>query len=187
MTATLPFSSSTTAPPAPALSGRRLGEITRWYAAQLRAGVLGPVHYGDPARPGDPEARWHVRVHADDVVDVWVISWLPTQSTRLHDHGGSSGAFTVVRGALTESVWSPGVPDPRGRRTGTLRDRTHRVRTTVAFDGSRVHDVRNTGSEPAVSVHAYSRPLSRMGYYDVVDRSLQLTTVLDTTDPEPSE
>ncbi|MHA3702591.1 cysteine dioxygenase [Jatrophihabitans sp. YIM 134969] len=168
------------------LAGRRLGELTRWYAAELAAGRFGPVRYGDPARPGDPDARWHVRVHADDLIDVWVISWLPSQSTQLHDHGGSAGAFTVVRGVLTESVWSPGRRDPSGRRHGGLHDREHRARTTVAFGTDRVHDVRNLGTEPAVSVHVYSRPLRRMGYFDVQDGSLQLTSVLDTTDPEPA-
>lgn len=186
MTSTLSTPALPSVSPDVPLPGRRLGELTRWYAAHLRAGRLGPVHYGDPDRPGDPGARWHVRVHADDVVDVWLISWLPSQGTQLHDHGGSAGAFTVVRGVLTESVWAPGVPDAAGRRTGELHDRAHRARTTVAFDSSRVHDVRNLGTEPAVSVHAYSRPLQRMGYYDVTGGSLQLTSVLDTTDPEPT-
>ncbi len=167
------------------LTPRRLAELTRWYAAQLRAGALGPVHYGDPERPGDPDARWHVRVHADDLVDIWLISWLPTQGTQLHDHGGSAGAFTVVRGTLTESVWSPGAHHGPDRRIGELQDRRHEADRTVAFDNNRVHDVRNLGTEPAISVHAYSNPLSRMRFFDVNDGSLHLTSVLDTTDPEP--
>lgn len=185
MTSTLrpPHSAFAHTSPEPPLVGHQLGDLTRWYATQLRAGAFGPVRYGDPARPGDPEARWHIRVHADDLIDVWVISWLPSQSTQLHDHGGSAGAFTVVEGVLTESVWSPGGTD---RHEGVLRDREHRAHTTVAFDTDRVHDVRNLGTEPAVSVHVYSRPLQRMGYYDLHEGSLQLTSVLDTTDPEPS-
>ena len=32
-----------------------------------------------------------------------------------------------------------------------------------------MHDVANTADDPAVSVHAYSPPLSAMSYYDVED------------------
>ena len=46
----------------------------------------------------DPDSRWHERVYRDPRVDIWLISWLPTQGTQMHDHGGSSGAFRVVAG-----------------------------------------------------------------------------------------
>ncbi len=47
-----------------------------------------------------------------------------------------------------------------------------------------MHDVRNTGDAPAVSVHAYSRPLEAMTYYRVdADRLTTLATVV-TDDPE---
>lgn len=164
------------------LSAAGLADVTRRYGRLLRTGAFGPVHYGDPARPLDPEARWHVRVHADDVVDVWLISWLPSQGTQLHDHGGSAGAFTVVRGELTEAVWEPG----RDGAAGHLHDEARAAGSTTTFGTGHVHDVRNLGSEPAVSVHAYSHPLRRMGYYDTTGGSLQLTAVLDTTDPEPT-
>ena len=131
------------------------------------------------------DGRWYERLHQDDDHEVWLISWLPSQGTQLHDHGGSAGAFTLVQGVLNEAVWSPGAPDATGHRTGRLHHHDHHGGTTVTFDSSHVHDVRNLGSEPAISVHAYSRPLQRMGFYDVTDGSLQLTTVLDTTDPEP--
>jgi hypothetical protein len=34
------------------------------------------------------------------------------------------------------------------------------------FDASRIHDVRHSGTEPAVSLHVYSPPIWRMGFYE---------------------
>lgn len=51
----------------------------------------------------DPSARWWTRIWHDPDVDVWLLSWLPGHTTELHDHGDSAAAFTVVRGALTET------------------------------------------------------------------------------------
>src|ERR1700677_1088433 len=52
----------------------------------------------------DPEGRWYERIQMTDDYEVWLISWLPGQSTGFHDHGVSAGAFGVVGGALEESV-----------------------------------------------------------------------------------
>lgn len=34
------------------------------------------------------DERWATRIHADDELDVWLISWVPDKSTELHDHCG---------------------------------------------------------------------------------------------------
>src|SRR4051812_37703517 len=53
-----------------------------------------PRHYtGLLARPG-----W----------EAWLLTWLPGQSTGLHDHGGSAGAFAVLDGVLEETVLTGG-------------------------------------------------------------------------------
>ena len=46
--------------------------------------------------------RWWTRLDAPPGVDVWLLTWLPSQGTELHDHGGSAAAFTIVAGTLTE-------------------------------------------------------------------------------------
>jgi predicted metal-dependent enzyme (double-stranded beta helix superfamily) len=106
----------------------------------------------------DPEGRWYERIHMTDDFEVWLISWLPGQSTGFHDHGPSAGAFGVVWGALDESVATR-----RGAATRSTRVNAGDVR---AFGPRYVHDVQNsaTGSV-AVSVHAYSPPLSSMTRY----------------------
>ncbi|GAA2090234.1 cysteine dioxygenase [Actinomadura alba] len=99
------------------------------------------------------DGRWYERVHLDDEHEVWLISWLPGQSTGLHDHGGAAGAFTVVLGSLEER----GVTTGRVLASGESR----------RFGAGYVHDVRNTSTAPAVSVHVYSPPLATMRRYDL--------------------
>lgn len=154
------------------LEPARLAELTGAFADEVRAGHHAPVGF-------DAERRWHRRIHRDETVDVWLIGWLPTQSTRLHDHGGSAGSFTVVSGELSEVMYVGSGP-----RAGTLRERVHRADACVAFGESYVHDVRNVSETPAVSVHAYSPPLTLMRFYDLRDGRLAVADVLETNDPE---
>lgn len=155
---------TTTAP----LSLAELAALTSSVADDVRAG-LHEVH-------ADEENRWHVRLRCDDQVDVWLISWTQEQGTQLHDHGGSSGAFTVVSGELSEAVWTPGAE--------VLRESSRSAGDSVIFAEHYVHDVRNTKAEVAVSVHAYSPPLSRMNYYDVDGHQLTRLASVWTDDPE---
>jgi predicted metal-dependent enzyme (double-stranded beta helix superfamily) len=120
----------------------------------------------------DPEGRWYERIHMTDDYEVWLISWLPGQSTGFHDHGVSAGAFGVVWGALDESVATRRQPPKHG---GSPVPRSTRVAAgdVRSFGPHYVHDVQNssTGSV-AVSVHAYSPPLSSMTRYNVTSGGL---------------
>jgi quercetin dioxygenase-like cupin family protein len=151
----------------------QLSGFSRFFADEVCSGKFPYVDF-------DPDQRWHQRIYRDRRVDVWLISWLPTQGTQLHDHGGSSGSFTVLSGVLTEAVVT-GRAAP-GRH---LRDHERGAGSTIAFGPHYVHDVRNLGDDPAVSVHAYSAPLSSMTYYDLADGVLSPITTLATDDPEP--
>ncbi|PRY00066.1 cysteine dioxygenase [Allonocardiopsis opalescens] len=163
-------------PGVPALSGPtpfRLDELvalTRAVAADVRAGR-------HPYRI-DPVNRWSRRIAADGYVDVWLITWTREQSTELHDHAGSLGALTVVAGTLTERHWVGG--------DGALRDQPHPEGGSVGFPVGHVHDVVNEGAAPAVSVHAYSPPLTAMSYYRIDGRgALHRTRSILTDHPEP--
>jgi hypothetical protein len=143
-----------------------LAGLTRDIAAEVAA--------GRHAIRVDETHRWSHRLHADDHLDVWLISWATLQAAELHDHGGSIGALTVVSGELTEWQWSPGREDDHdalaeelASRGPGLRRRTHTAGGGAAFGLGHVHDVSNRAATPAVSVHAYSPPLSAMSYYEV--------------------
>ncbi|MGH1565153.1 cysteine dioxygenase [Mumia sp. DW29H23] len=155
-----------------ALTRAELRTVVDRFAAEVRAGVYEPTF--------DWNERWHVRIHADDDVDVWLISWTKEQGTELHDHGGSSGVFTVVEGELTEYVWA----GARRGSAGRLVDQVRTDRETVSFGPRYVHDVRNHDDRPAVSVHAYSPPISLMNYYDATDGTLVRRASAWTDDPE---
>lgn len=147
---------------------RTLTDLTRRIAAEVRAG-LHPVEV-------DATQRWYRRLHGDDYLDVWLIGWATEQSTELHDHAGSLGALTVVSGTLTEHRWSPVVRRLRSRRLGAGR--------SVSFAPGHVHDVLNRAPVPAVSVHAYSPPLTAMSYYAAEPAGLRRTrTVLTEVTP----
>ena len=137
-----------------------------WNAAELgrlarrvAAGAAGELHL---AARFDPANRWFLRLALTEEVEVWLLTWTPGQGTRPHDHGGASGAFTVLRGELTET-WRDG---PVQARRAT-KARGH----GSAFGPERVHTVANRGRQDAVSVHAYSPP------------QLPLGTVVDLEDP----
>jgi hypothetical protein len=132
-------------------------------------------HYDHIVPPGGvpTDDRWFVRLHGDDEVDVWLISWVPGHRTELHDHGGSLGAVTLLSGSLDEFRWD-------GEQ---LRCRRLTAGDQAAFPLGWVHDVvwAPTGprasltslsgpQEPSLSVHAYSPPLTVMSYYEVTDQ-----------------
>ena len=146
----------------------QLIEFTRFFADEVRDGRYPYVDF-------DPEQRWHQRIYRDRRVDVWLISWLPTQGTELHDHGGSSGSFTVLSGTLTEAVVA-------GSRS---QDRRRSAGESIGFGPRYVHDVRNLDDTAAVSVHAYSPPLTSMTYYDLDGGRLTPIRSLAIDDPEP--
>jgi hypothetical protein len=148
-----------------------LPELLEWTAV-----VADEVLSGRHDVHADPDERWHVRLLRDERVDVWLISWTTDQATQLHDHGGSTGAFTVVTGELSEASWDP--------ITGKLTEQPVASGDAVAFGTSYVHDVRNLRAETAVSVHAYSPPLDHMNFYDVVDGQLTTLAKIWTDDPE---
>jgi mannose-6-phosphate isomerase-like protein (cupin superfamily) len=131
------------------LSLTDLTALTRDVADEVRAGRH--LVQVDPAR------RWYRLLRSDDYADVWLISWATEQTAELHDHAGSLGALTVVSGSLVEQRW---VGDG-------LRSREVAAGRSLGFPLGHVHDVGNPAVTPAVSVHAYSPPLTAMSYYAV--------------------
>jgi rhodanese-related sulfurtransferase len=100
------------------------------------------------------ERRWYERLYHGPDYDIWAISWLPGQSTGFHDHGESSGAFVVATGILEEHCV--------GERTRLIHPGKPRT-----FGPEYAHDVRNVSLAPAISIHAYSPPLSEMNEYEL--------------------
>jgi hypothetical protein len=92
----------------------------------------------------------------DDHVDVWVISWTRGSDTGFHDHDVSRGAVAVVDGEIVEERMVLG---------GAPRRIPHAAGEAFDFDASHVHRMLHDSDRSAVSIHAYSPPLWRMGAY----------------------
>jgi quercetin dioxygenase-like cupin family protein len=122
--------------------------------------------------------RWFTRLHSDDELDVWLISWVPGEATELHDHSGSLGALTLLSGALQETRWAG----------DQLRHRRLTAGDQAAFPLGWVHDVAwaeaksDAAPAPTLSVHAYSPPLTAMSYYEVTERNTLRRTRSELTD-----
>lgn len=144
--------------PGRALTPRELVRVVRAVAAA-------PYVWQHAVRHDD-EQRHYLRLFASAEVDVWVNTWPDGADTTLHDHGGSGGAYHVVSGLLTEDYVS------RGR----LRRRMLTPGRTIGFDPRHVHDVGSRDGSPAVSIHAYSRPLSSLHYYRLEAGELAVTS-----------
>ena len=105
-----------------------------------------------------PDQRHYEELRRDDDVAVWLICWMDDQDTGFHDHDLSGGAVAVVQGEVAEDRLALGGPPVT--RVVEKGDSFH-------FTASDIHRVRHVGERPAVTIHAYSPPLWRMGAYEI--------------------
>jgi hypothetical protein len=112
-------------------------------------------------------------------LSVWLICWMDEQDTGFHDHDLSCGAVAVVAGSVREERLVLGGPPAAS---------TFEVGKSFYFDASAIHRVHHVGDTPAVTIHAYSPPLQRMGSYSVGPRGeLVRETVPYTDELRPQE
>ena len=160
-------------PPAPPVPRIALGALAATAARLARAAVWKTL------TPLTDTERWYALLAANDTFEAWVIGWPVGGAIELHDHGGSSGAVHVVRGALEETSTN------RVSRPPLARARVGEGDGTV-FGPDHVHDLVNAGDQPALSIHVYAPRLVSMTFYD--DRPARFLDVvrhetLDGTHP----
>jgi len=143
------------------LSQARLRRVVSAVAAQ-------PESWSGLVRFGGGQ-RWYRRLELADDHEVWLLSWLPGQGTGFHDHGLAAGAFAVAQGRVRERTVAAG--------HGGLRQRTVAAGGIRSFGPQYVHDVANAFAEPAVTVHAYSPPLTAMRRYQLTGSGLVHTAI----------
>lgn len=136
----------------PARTTAELGDIVTGLAAH-------PELWRDDVR-FDAGERQCTLVARTDSIEIWVVAWMPGQDTGFHDHDASAAAITVAEGAVVDERLA------LGDRTIAAR---HEAGAVFTVGAGEIHRARHTGSEPAVSIHAYSPPLDRMGTYAVGD------------------
>jgi mannose-6-phosphate isomerase-like protein (cupin superfamily) len=111
------------------------------------------------------DVRVYEQIWDDDDVNAWVICWSEDQDTGFHDHDESAAAIAVVSGCVRED---------RLTIAGAPRSRELGPGTTFTVPPVAIHRVLHAGDRPAVTIHAYSPPLRRMGAYRIgVDGELE--------------
>ena len=132
-----------------------LGEIAEW---------LGLKPWHDLCLDVDSR-RSYQELYRGERLSTWLIHWGEEADTGFHDHDASSAAVHVIRGRVREErMCVDGPPEAREYGPGE----------TFTIDSSEIHRVLHAGEEPALTVHAYSPPLTRMGSY-LVEPSGALT------------
>ena len=107
----------------------------------------------------DRQRRRYEELARTDHVSVWLICWSEDQDTGFHDHDLSAGAVAVVAGCVREERLTLGGP-PRSRVVTAGEGFT--------FSAADIHRVSHAAGRPAVTIHAYSPPLWRMGAYELL-------------------
>jgi predicted metal-dependent enzyme (double-stranded beta helix superfamily) len=105
-----------------------------------------------------PEGPRHEQLLRTEHVSVWLIRWTDGQDTGWHDHDLATGAVAVVEGQVSEERLTLGGP-PLARVAGPGD-----AFTVSAAD---IHRVAHASGDPAVTIHAYSPPVRRMGTYEI--------------------
>jgi Cysteine dioxygenase type I len=108
----------------------------------------------------DPGKRIYTQLYRDAHLDVWLICWMDDQKTGYHDHDLSCGGVYVCEGTLVEDRFAFGA-------AGLMHASKERYAgESFFFDAAYIHGMRHAGGPPASSIHCYSPPLWRMGYYE---------------------
>jgi hypothetical protein len=143
-------------------------------AALTQAVAAAPARWQPHVQFGEASRHWS-RLPSPAGVDLWLLTWLSEQSTDLHDHGRSAAALTVVQGTLTEL---------RADRTGALSSATLTAPATQLVAPGVTHDVLNRAPEPAISIHAYSPPLTEMTFWTAGTHGMRPLRRIRTSEPE---
>lgn len=101
--------------------------------------------------------RHFASLYRDDYIDLWLICWNSLGDTGWHDHDLSAGAVRVLEGALHES---------NPRMGGESRLRLVGAGASFSFGPEHIHRL-SGAAERAISLHAYSPPLWRLGQYTI--------------------
>jgi quercetin dioxygenase-like cupin family protein len=102
------------------------------------------------------DVRVYEEIWADEDVNAWVICWSADQDTGFHDHDESAAAIAVISGEVRED---------RLRLGGAPSSRVIGAGQTFTLPPEAIHRVLHSGHAPAVTIHAYSPPLTRTGAY----------------------
>ena len=100
-------------------------------------------------------------VFRNDNLEIYIITWIPGASTRIHDHPEKGCLLKVLQGELTETEYTKDDLDINYKNTKTLK------KDDIGFQISNVilHKINNNTPDISVSLHIYSKPNFMITYY----------------------
>ena len=103
----------------------------------------------------------------DKHFEILMICWKSGQRSLIHDHGDSLGGVKIIRGILTESLFTPAL----NGMIKAVASTDYRSGDVQIEDRSTIHQVSNLqpGRCDAISLHVYLPPLGRMNIYKLYD------------------
>jgi cysteine dioxygenase type I len=113
--------------------------------------------------PTESQTRAYALLHADERMELWLLSWLPLHSTGFHDHGESNVGFCVAQGTLVEQR----LRFAKAPHAATLEPGASR-----AAGADYIHCLEWKAGAPALSVHVYSPALTVVGQYRYDDHGV---------------
>lgn len=130
---------------------------------QLVRAIADDTELWEPLVIVDPDRRRYRLMYEDDRIDVWVLSWMPGQGTGFHDHDLSHVGLVCARGAVNEKQ----MVLPTGAATVKMTEGVSRQ-----GPAGYIHSVAHAEGTPAVTIHAYSPPLIRVGQLRVDEQGI---------------
>jgi len=136
------------------------------FAGVLDLGALAAVVRGvasgrrwQPLVRADTGERWRQLLYRRAELEVWLLGWGSRSTLELHDHGGASGAYAVVDGAVVETWTNRGSSD-------RLRWRKSTPGALRTMEPDVIHEMHGAASGQSLTLHCYSPPLSTMTFYE---------------------
>lgn len=123
-------------------------------------GTLADRHNWEHLVRHDPAERVCELLDVADNVELWLVCWSDGHDTGFHDHDHSTGLIAVIAGAIREE---------RLVLRGAPISRRHSQGSWVTVPPGDIHRVTHAAGRPAVTLHAYSPPLERVGTYLLED------------------
>jgi mannose-6-phosphate isomerase-like protein (cupin superfamily) len=104
----------------------------------------------------DPDRRTFAQIWDDEDVNAWVLCWGRNHDTGFHDHDHSIAGIIALEGQVREDRLHLSAPNT---------ENIYAAGESFVVPKFAIHRVLHHGDVPAVTIHAYSPPLSRMGTY----------------------
>ena len=135
-----------------------VGELER-----LSLDIVADAGLWQPLVIEDAHRRRYRLLYEDDRIDVWVLSWMGGQGTGFHDHDQSGVGLACAQGEVVErQMLLPNGATSMHMSAGVSRQ----------GPPGYIHSVAHVEGHPAVTIHAYSPPLVRVGQYRVDDEGV---------------